>query len=51
MAGGRRGVDRAIEILDDQIRRTMRMLGVKHIGELAPGHVTQLHRLVRRDGS
>jgi isopentenyl diphosphate isomerase/L-lactate dehydrogenase-like FMN-dependent dehydrogenase len=51
MAGGRRGVDRAIEILADQIRRTMRLLGVTHIGELAPGHVTQLHRLVRRDGS
>jgi L-lactate dehydrogenase (cytochrome) len=44
MAGGRRGVDRAIAILSDQIRRTMRLLGVTHVGELGPHHVTQLHR-------
>jgi L-lactate dehydrogenase (cytochrome) len=42
MAGGRRGVDRAIEILADQIRRTMRLLGVRAIEELGPRHVTQL---------
>ena len=42
MAGGRRGVDRAIAILSDQIRRTMRLLGVNHVGELGPHHVTQL---------
>jgi L-lactate dehydrogenase (cytochrome) len=48
MAGGRRGVDRTIEILADQLRRTMRLLGVTHIGELTPRHVTQLHR-TRRD--
>ena len=44
MAGGRRGVDRTIEILADQIRRTMRLLGVNHIAELTPDHVTQLRR-------
>jgi L-lactate dehydrogenase (cytochrome) len=46
MAGGRRGVDRALVILSDQVRRTMRLLGVTSVGELGPQHVTQLHRLV-----
>lgn len=46
MAGGRAGVDRAIEILRDDIERTMRLLGVRAIGELEPRHVTQLTRLL-----
>jgi L-lactate dehydrogenase (cytochrome) len=46
MAGGREGVDRAIAILRDEIERTMRLLGVSHLGELEPRHVTQLTRLV-----
>ncbi|HWD95573.1 MAG TPA: alpha-hydroxy acid oxidase [Acidimicrobiales bacterium] len=45
MAGGREGVDRTIEILSDQIRRTMRLLGVSELAELTPDHVTQLQRL------
>ena len=45
MAGGRAGVDRTIEILADQIERTMRLLGVACLEELDPGHVTQLRRL------
>ena len=48
MAGGREGVDRTIAILRDEIERTMRLLGVSHIGELEPKHVTQLERLVPR---
>ncbi|MGB3828739.1 MAG: alpha-hydroxy acid oxidase [Ornithinimicrobium sp.] len=44
MAGGRPGVDRAIEILSGQIERTMRLLGVTTLDELEPGHVTQLQR-------
>ena len=44
MAGGRRGVDRAIEILTDQIQRTMRLLGVSTLDELGPQHITQLGR-------
>ena len=44
MAGGRRGVDRAIEILAEQIQRTMRLLGVSTLDELGPQHVTQLGR-------
>jgi len=48
MAGGREGVDRSIEILSGQIVRTMRLLGVKSLEELEPGHVTQLQRLVPR---
>jgi L-lactate dehydrogenase (cytochrome) len=48
MAGGRRGVDRAIAILTDEIQRTMRLLGVRDIKELQPHHVTQLERLVPR---
>ena len=49
MAGGRDGVDRAIEILRGQIERTMRLLGVASLDELEPGHVTQLQRLAPRD--
>jgi L-lactate dehydrogenase (cytochrome)/glycolate oxidase len=51
MAGGRRGVDRAIEILTQEIERTMRLLGVTSVAELEPGHVTQLRRLVAWDGA
>jgi len=46
MAGGRQGVDRTIEILSSEIRRTMKLLGVSTLDELEPGHVTQLARLV-----
>ncbi len=48
MAGGRDGVDRAIEILRGQIERTMRLLGVATLDELEPGHVTQLQRMAPR---
>ncbi|KAA1400341.1 alpha-hydroxy acid oxidase [Aeromicrobium ginsengisoli] len=48
MAGGRRGVDRTIEILTKDIERTMRLLGVTSVAELEPGHVTQLQRLAPR---
>jgi L-lactate dehydrogenase (cytochrome) len=45
MAGGREGVDRTIQILSGQISRTMKLLGVRQLEELAPRHVTQLQRL------
>lgn len=48
MAGGQAGVRRVIDILAEQIRRTMRLLGVRELAELAPQHVTQLQRLVPR---
>ena len=48
MAGGRPGVDRAIEILADQVVRTMKLLQVTTVAELEPRHVTQLERLVPR---
>lgn len=48
MAGGRDGVDRAVDILRTEIERTMRLLGVNALEELNPGHVTQLERLVPR---
>jgi L-lactate dehydrogenase (cytochrome) len=48
MAGGREGVDRMIQILGDQVARTMRLLGVSELAELEPGHVTQLQRLIPR---
>lgn len=48
MAGGRRGVDRTIEILTKDIERTMRLLGVTSVAELEPAHVTQLQRLTPR---
>jgi L-lactate dehydrogenase (cytochrome) len=46
MAGGRAGVDRTIQILSDQIVRTMQLLEVASLAELTPAHVTQLQRLV-----
>lgn len=46
MAGGREGVDRAIEILSDQVIRTMKLLEVSRLDELTPAHVTQLQRLI-----
>lgn len=45
MAGGRRGVDRTIEILSEEVRRTMHLLQVSCVEELEPKHVTQLRRL------
>jgi len=48
MAGGRRGVDRAIEILRIETERTMKLLGVQSVAELNPSHVTQLERLIPR---
>ncbi|GAA3643919.1 quinone-dependent L-lactate dehydrogenase [Microbacterium awajiense] len=45
MAGGRQGVDRAIDILRAEIERTMKLLGVSELSELTPKHVTQLTRL------
>src|SRR6476660_6122890 len=48
MAGGEAGVDRAISILSEQVARTMRLLGVTCLEELAPAHVTQLIRLAPR---
>lgn len=48
MAGGREGVDRAIQILAEQVVRTMQLLQVTSVEELAPQHVTQLERLVPR---
>ena len=48
MAGGRDGVDRAIDILRSEIERTMRLLGVTSLAELTPEHVTQLERLAPR---
>lgn len=41
MAGGERGVSRTIEILQSEISRTMRLLGVANISELNPDHVIQ----------
>jgi L-lactate dehydrogenase (cytochrome) len=45
-AGGRRGADRAIEILSEEIVRTMKLLGERSLAELEPSHVTQLRRLL-----
>ena len=39
MAGGERGVDRAVQILDAGVRRTMQMLGVTSVAELGPDRV------------
>ena len=42
MAGGQRGVERALQILTEEIVRTMKLLGVSSLEELGPKHVTQL---------
>ena len=49
MAGGREGVDRTIQILSDQVIRTMKLLEVANVSELEPKHVTQLQRLIPRE--
>jgi isopentenyl diphosphate isomerase/L-lactate dehydrogenase-like FMN-dependent dehydrogenase len=48
MAGGREGVDRAISILKDQMVRNMKLLGVRSLEELEPGHVKYLERLTEK---
>ncbi|REF35058.1 alpha-hydroxy acid oxidase [Thermasporomyces composti] len=40
MAGGERGVQRAVEILASEITRTMQLLGVSKVEELNRSHVT-----------
>jgi L-lactate dehydrogenase (cytochrome) len=40
MAGGERGVDRALAILRDDVVRTMQLLGVRSLDELDPSIVT-----------
>jgi L-lactate dehydrogenase (cytochrome) len=45
MAGGQRGVERTLSILQEETIRTMRLLGVASLEELEPAHVTQLARL------
>jgi L-lactate dehydrogenase (cytochrome) len=38
MAGGEPGVQRAVDILTAQVKRTMRLLGVRSFAELKPEH-------------
>jgi L-lactate dehydrogenase (cytochrome) len=45
MAGGREGVDKMISILHADMVRTMKLLGVRSLEELEPGHVKILERL------
>jgi L-lactate dehydrogenase (cytochrome) len=45
MAGGREGVDKALSILQTDMVRTMKLLGVRSLDELEPGHVKILERL------
>jgi L-lactate dehydrogenase (cytochrome) len=40
MAGGRRGVTKAVNILSDEVSRTMALLGVTSIDQLRPEHVS-----------
>jgi L-lactate dehydrogenase (cytochrome) len=39
MAGGEAGVERAVQILEREVRRTMQLLGVRSVDELGPQHV------------
>lgn len=45
MAGGQAGVERALEIMTGEMKRTMQLLGVASLEELSPKHVTQLYEL------
>jgi L-lactate dehydrogenase (cytochrome) len=40
MAGGQRGVARAVEILSREVIQTMALLGVNSVSELRPEHVS-----------
>jgi len=48
MAGGREGVDRALDILRGQMSRTMKLVGVKSLEELEPSHAVMLQRMIER---
>jgi L-lactate dehydrogenase (cytochrome) len=48
MSGGREGVDKMINILESDMVRTMKLLGVRSLEELEPGHVKILERLAPR---
>ena len=39
MAGGERGVQRAADILAAEVRGTMALLGMTHVGDLSREHV------------
>ena len=39
MAGGERGVERAVQILDDEIVRTLALIGVSRVADLNSSHV------------
>jgi L-lactate dehydrogenase (cytochrome) len=49
MAGGREGVDKMISIMQSDMTRTMKLLGVRSLQELEPGHVKILERLRYKD--
>ncbi len=49
MAGGREGVDKMINIMQSDMTRTMKLLGVRSLAELEPGHVKILERLRSRE--
>jgi L-lactate dehydrogenase (cytochrome) len=44
MAGGQAGVERALEIMQGQMIRNMKLLGVRSLAELSPKHVRLLNR-------
>ncbi len=48
MAGGREGVDKMISIMQSDMVRTMKLLGVRSLEELEPGHVRILERLTSK---
>jgi isopentenyl diphosphate isomerase/L-lactate dehydrogenase-like FMN-dependent dehydrogenase len=48
MAGGREGVDKMISIMQSDMVRTMKLLGVRSLEELEPGHVKILERLTTK---
>jgi isopentenyl diphosphate isomerase/L-lactate dehydrogenase-like FMN-dependent dehydrogenase len=50
MAGGRDGVARAIEILETQMVRTMKLLGIKELSQLTPDLVDTLGDKTRSNG-
>jgi isopentenyl diphosphate isomerase/L-lactate dehydrogenase-like FMN-dependent dehydrogenase len=43
MAGGQEGVERTLQIMQTEMIRTMKLLGVNSLKELEPKHVQILH--------
>ena len=51
MAAGEEGVVKAVEILETEIVRTLKLLSVNKLSDLNPDHVRLLEQQVRRESA